>query len=686
VNTPATWRDRLTGATAPTPTLPAMPGQWRYLGPAQLMLAEPGDLLVTDDEGHSPLHGIPLTVPRAALPDPDAEAHLRTLATRLARPLAEGDLDTLLSTAPLIDHGAVDLQPSLLERTLRLHLGTLEVACRQPRTLLVTDEDRLLTARCKRPSHRAALTLAQHPEDWAARLITGVRPTRVLAVIHDEDLDIYENRVIASLIDRLDRALALRALALRRVLDLLQRRADYQHIIAGSPNYRRTRRLLALWGSATDTPELLGQVRDALGRLGQLHRRLRALMDTPLYQQFHLRARRVQLRMTNIFSHDPIYRQVAQLWLALQADDTGSTDPSERWRAAQERAAHFDSFALLVLLRAFEALGLTPDADTDAPRAWSFTSPLGHVQLTASDDAWTLTRPDGPPITVLALPVALHAVPTTPAWRASLPTAPTLILHLDAGRADATMRTFDPATADWPTPIAIAPWDLESVERVARALRWFIWAPTFQRTPPRLTHALTPDLRRDLPLLQAALDANDWLLRPPNGPVHAALDQLHADASHALAETEARINASKKSSADVKHLRQTRDDQQRRLHAVTQLRDAIDAGEARLNAILHCPACHATTPPHHRRLDGGFFRCTCAACGATWGAEPCPCCDTHVPWLLPTPATTDAADGVDATWGCDALALPDPHARWRCPTCDARKKALAPAPLVTRAA
>ena len=49
----------------------------------------------------------------------------------------------------------------------------------------------------------------------------------MLAVIHDEDLDIYENRVIASLIDRLDRALALRALALRRVLDLLQRRADY---------------------------------------------------------------------------------------------------------------------------------------------------------------------------------------------------------------------------------------------------------------------------------------------------------------------------------------------------------------------------------------------------------------------------------------------------------------------------
>jgi hypothetical protein len=87
-----------------------------------------------------------------------------------------------------------------LELLVRDHFGHIEAVCRKPRAHLHVEIECVPVTQSRRTPPEATSYLAAHTEDWGQRLLSGIRPKRVLAEVPQDLLDIYENRVVARLL------------------------------------------------------------------------------------------------------------------------------------------------------------------------------------------------------------------------------------------------------------------------------------------------------------------------------------------------------------------------------------------------------------------------------------------------------------------------------------------------------
>jgi hypothetical protein len=128
-----------------------------------------------------------------------------------------------VNTSPLVHDIGKTIRPQQLEELLERHIGHIEEICHRPRTYLKMETDRLPVSRVQRISPHATEFLSAHTEDWEKRTFRNVRPKRVLCLIREDLLDIYENKVTARLIDHLLEYLQKRIIevkALQRELEL----------------------------------------------------------------------------------------------------------------------------------------------------------------------------------------------------------------------------------------------------------------------------------------------------------------------------------------------------------------------------------------------------------------------------------------------------------------------------------
>ncbi|MFD1292612.1 hypothetical protein ACFQ5N_02080 [Lutibacter holmesii] len=95
------------------------------------------------------------------------------------------------------------LEVSEFELFLQKKLFHIEEVCREPSYYLKREITKLNVARAKRIPVKAINYLAAHTEDWSRRRIRSVEPRKILTEIVDYDLEIYENQITASFIDKL---------------------------------------------------------------------------------------------------------------------------------------------------------------------------------------------------------------------------------------------------------------------------------------------------------------------------------------------------------------------------------------------------------------------------------------------------------------------------------------------------
>ena len=95
------------------------------------------------------------------------------------------------------------LEISEFELFLKNNLNHIEEVCRMPSYHLKREITKLDVSRAKRVPVKAINYLAAHTEDWSRRRIGSVEPRKILSEIIDYDLEIYENKVSSSLIDKL---------------------------------------------------------------------------------------------------------------------------------------------------------------------------------------------------------------------------------------------------------------------------------------------------------------------------------------------------------------------------------------------------------------------------------------------------------------------------------------------------
>lgn len=692
------WFNRLTRSHALAPSAPFIPGQWEYRGEGIVRIrdaeAHPSDLLLPNREGRVSVNGAEsLRVDPHLIPDEDALHRLRLAGQRFialdGRPWSEW-----AHMSPLLPPNKDSLDSTPLELQLAEKIGYLEAVCHRPRAHLRVDEERQHVSRCKRASVRAPAVLSARSEDWARRTLWGIEPRRILGLVREDLVDIYENRITVGLIDRLDKELALRIRSVRRILQMFEQRESYQHVLENSTNYRRARRVLGLWGEAVEDEVGRDLVQQAYRRIQHLRRRLLSLKDSPLYREIGgRRTGRIRLRMTNVLSNDATYRRIAELWMAWESHVTSQRiDPNVEWRRDQEAARALDDFMLLVLVRALDALGYKPaDASSELGAAFEFDliGPAGALRLRRGNGRFVVESAHADhPLHVVTMPAMLDASVTISPWCTTAPPH-VLIATLPADRPrappDALVRLRSLGNeGDGPGAmfVAIAPWDLESTERVARALRWYAWSALYSQYPFK---APAPDgWNPSLPLPGWARPTGRSVevTRPPaaNELAWKALEERAAEAELRAVEADDKLAACDKKARKRLHLRHEAEAARSEANSYRDAVARVDAAICSARRLLQCPVCETISDTHSFQQTGVLFRARCPDCGASWGTQTCAGCEQPFPFL--TFSGHEPADSLldlDRRYGADVLAIPLPSGGFMCPHCGTDTEALSTA-------
>lgn len=166
-------------------------------------LATDGSWTLWDERGHRRDEG---DFGRYAMPD-TITAYTVTAIGRRLDPLvtAEATAKEWLSETPLMGGADMDerLRPRRLDEEIARRLPYLRAACHRPVSRLRVVARLVQASQVRRVTPAAIMRLTAHSEDWVALRPGGVWPERLFNPAREADLDFYENRVLARLIDHL---------------------------------------------------------------------------------------------------------------------------------------------------------------------------------------------------------------------------------------------------------------------------------------------------------------------------------------------------------------------------------------------------------------------------------------------------------------------------------------------------
>ncbi len=657
------------------------------------------------------------TFARAQMLDPLDVASIRTVGRSLGEVVAQGGtwLD-VLDVSPLVPGMSNRAEFQRFEQLLKENVGHLEEVCRRPRTHLRVEVERMAVSRARRFPAQAANYLAAHTEDWERPTLRSVVPKRILATVREDQFDIYENRVAVRLVDHVVVYLRRRVHEVTRLLRVFGEAAGNHDAAAGGSHWRQ-RRIYRLWGETLDASEAKRKAERTLGQLKHLLFTISGLKDSVLYREVPRRATvGTTLTMTNILSDDAHYRRVAELWLEwARLGQEQAVRPRAYFEEMQDLCRSFDSFALLLTLRALDQLGFEP---TDLERSLSHRevevrhgSRVVRLSWATTSGAISLQGDGVEPLRIVPLCSSLAALDdeqlrgvladadahagtgTTTVILYPSPSDAAAFEHLApelAGRLRSLAHEAGREGRRGVGFLPVSPWDIGSVERMTRQLRWVTTAPTYLAYPPTIARPELSDISREQTWL-AVVGETVRVLRPP-------LDSESLDPGRLVSEASARLEQFKKErevvslqgreavregertrniNARKKELHADITDAEKRLNALQRFE--LDLGQALevVRDLLSCPTCD-------RRADarrdfhpmGQHFSCTCSDCSTTWGTIACGRCSKSIPVLRlhGTAWTTMAGEPgwIDRMLGADVLAVPrvvGSEIGFVCPSC-----------------
>ena len=271
----------------------------------------------------------------------------------------DADLQRSKLISPLMPAAIIGSQSHLLPLEERLldvvQQGHLHQISQRPRLDLHYEDEVTDVARARRMAKGTLVHLASHSECWQRQTLSGVIPKKVLARFSEDDHGIYENRVYARLLDKIEHHLWGRLLALKSLQETLTQALEFYQ--SEEIDYRLSHEVCRLWGMTFDqgkTSKASERLGETLETLQRLHRTISGLRQSGLYLLVSQQAQVMgSLHLTNILSHDPHYRHLSTLWDLLdKATLISQNTPEERFRQNQYLAHAYSRYAGLVLRHA----------------------------------------------------------------------------------------------------------------------------------------------------------------------------------------------------------------------------------------------------------------------------------------------------------------------------------------------
>ncbi len=677
-----------------------LPGDCCYKGNSKLLsqniLVNQFDRLIAEDEVTSLL-----STDKSLFLDPSMILDDRTVdllaVFELRMSSLVGNWEACRKESPLLQNVDEVLKNTDLELELKRDIGHLEAICRRPQYHLDYLEERRNIAQCKRVSSRALVLLEARSEDWEGTDFLAPKPKTILSVVRDETINTYENKIVATLIDRLIFFLESRVKEIEKVYRLISEAHDFEQrfydMHKRSRGYRRIERISSLWGNthATDPQKQSAEVfkKD----VQKLYRRVKRLRGSILYKAIgQTRIKDEVLHLSNTFQHDTAYQKVVRLWNVVQKTCPAPL-PQTVWDRRQSATKGFDHFSYLVVLKALEQLGFNKDEsnieESDSKhRIDLHHKSVGTIALEKTEKG-TLVRLDKHSyVEIVSLPTILEQGKDIGDWWEELSIDSTIIASVANAaekdcRDEKTIERMHSIRCKEDSTLAanasIAPWDLGSVEKVARLLRWHIWNNRFLKYPKPV--AIPSELSKTLVaypgnLRKSSDDREIFVLCTQTQKKWSQLEDLQKTLALQIDAKNKELISPKNKGRISLRLKQELDKLERDLASTTRLKEEIAAAELVAQGIQKCPLCSETTDKFEHtdemRQSDIQVQFTCKSCEARWGLRKCnePTCRKRFPYLK-TEELPESCSGatVDDIYGSDVLALPAGNEKYHCPHC-----------------
>lgn len=241
--------------------------------------------------------------------------------------------------------------------------SAFKVICDKPKSHLRAVNEVRPIETVKRVGYESIPYLAAHSEDWLARTVSGLKPARLFSRVEDDDYQIYENRVVKTLIDMI-------ILFLRRTeKDLREKYAQLEGIMnsgvqTGSfgfdVTFKKAIAELIKKNEAEDKyrSEAMELAEKLSKRAKYLLKRYITLRNTRLYKQLK-KSRSVSnpLNETNILLMDKYYSVVFKLWKSIHKVLAPKEQDREKEVLDQEDFLNYKQFCMTLVGYAAHVLG-----------------------------------------------------------------------------------------------------------------------------------------------------------------------------------------------------------------------------------------------------------------------------------------------------------------------------------------
>lgn len=188
----------------------------------------------------------------------------------------------------------------------------------KPRSFIKSLEEKVPVETAKRINHKAISKLSQDSNDWYARTILAVKPKNIVADINEETIDLYENRFICSLTDKISKLVAARR---QYYHDALKTIDDNNAIWAMDRDYHTTssfqffNKISKNSSFQGDDASFRDKIADELKTIEDVEKKIRLIKRSEFYRTLHKKRKVVDpIQKTNILMFEYNYNQAYKLW------------------------------------------------------------------------------------------------------------------------------------------------------------------------------------------------------------------------------------------------------------------------------------------------------------------------------------------------------------------------------------
>lgn len=561
----------------------------------------------------------------------------------------EDNWQSWLNLSPLVPEINDKIHLQSLEIELQKHWGHLETVCRRPRTYLKIVDEKLPISRAQKMAGRALEDLASHSQDWYSRNFNSVKPNKLLCIVREDLLNIYENQVTARLIDNLLEYIYRRVAELKLIKYELDETVDFSDKLQ-KIYWKNRQRITSLWGEQFDAEIGLLEIEETLEELDDKKRKLLGLISTNLYQEIPRQTYvSMTLKRTNIFINDQHYKYVDLLWRNWSQWKTGQIkNPQQLWQEYQHFFQGFNAFCLLLICKTLsgsndsnhQSLSFQPVFDIHSDQNnlhLSFQGLLGNIDLSLSENNIfnlhsELTNQD---LSIIPLAVNLTQAKNEVKINKILDklisnldkNTHNIILYLGTKEEEKLLskdlqkrlNNISFQNQNFIGIFSVSPFEIISLERVAYGVQFWLYGNLYLSYPPILklpfnipdnlfkyfTDYVETNNNQDLKVL--ALINTD------------KINSFNQELNKQINSVESR---GKQGKAELELLRNI------------QEYSIYDEIVKRIKPFTICPVCnHQEDLNSLKRLNNHSFECSCSQCQSRWGIKHCGNCDHNYPFI-----------------------------------------------------